>query len=107
MTTTHGLDMREPPFKEKKHYPNARMKACEALAKMGFGTSMDYTYLRLILGREARQKLGGKTFTEEDYNNCKLIAGPHGYAVVKMLCLKHGIKDLQLNGVEQQNLPHT
>lgn len=74
------------------------------LNRMGFAKMDSYKHLRLLLGYTGDDRID-VLFTEEDYNTCKQIAGPYGYAIVRMLCIKRGINDLQLNCEEQQNLP--
>lgn len=56
----------------------------------------DYEALRAILGHPVGVSFA-KSFTDEEYNTCLLLAGPNGYAIFKMICLKRGLTELQQN----------
>lgn len=77
----------------REEYAVARLDANVALRCMDIGHDNNYQTLRMLLNIGADTNLQ-VNFTEEDYYTCKQIAGPHGRTIVKMLCLKYGIKDL-------------
>jgi hypothetical protein len=81
-------------FQRSWEYRLARMAAYDALRHMGVITKWesDSILLTKLLGHdEGKHFLLGDDFSEEDYYKCKLLAGPHGYSIYKMLCIKHGL----------------
>lgn len=82
-------------------YREARMDAAKALTRMGVKTStadLDYAMLIKVLGHTYHSGfLLAKHMTDEDCYKCELLAGPHGYSIFKMLCVKHGLTEFVKN----------
>lgn len=72
----------------------ARMEARAALVrftgKEQKGTG-DLLLRRLCDFHDNQASFVGSGFRKSDYDICKLLAGPHGYTIFKMLCAKNGI----------------
>lgn len=67
----------------------ARVNANEALIRFGhhIETPDGYTGLMKVLGIHEFDGLASK-ITEDNLRLCELLAGPHGYAIYKMLLLR-------------------
>ncbi len=73
-----------------------RIAATEALERILNRPIGNYKLLRALLGLEEGH-FGGQPMTDEEKYKCKLLAGPHGYAIYKILCQRTGLTDLQQN----------
>ncbi len=86
--------MAESELSQYSRYTQARLDADNALRDMGFkGPDYDGYELLAHLCSKPRSGIGSfySTFGEREYQVCRMIAGPHGYAYVKLLQIKLGL----------------
>ncbi len=81
--------------REEAYYTSSdselRIAALAALERILGHALIDYKLLRKLLGMKEEGYFGGIPMTDEEKYKCKLLAGPNGYAVYRILCARQGL----------------